>query len=270
MKLSSLSLLSVVCLTACAPMKNGGSSAPPPVPDPNYKFMTGNWEFTPSGASNAAPFAVLAGFVNEQAGDPSINDYTTAALQAPSSICFGDPPDLSLTGAAQGAALSLSSFAAASQVVTITGTKDATATHFTGNYTVVGGCADGSTGILSGILYQPLNGTYQGTIGPNLASISLVLTQAAQGDGNGYSYLIGQAAFGNIPCFSAGTMTGSTSFVLGSAITLDIHTDDPNKSELLAKGSFDAEAKIITLQSLQITGGSCSGTLSPLSLSLVD
>jgi hypothetical protein len=268
MKLSPLWLVPVLYLTACAPATGGGGATTPPVSDPNYKLMTGNWEFTTSATSKAAPFTVLAGFVNEQPSDPSINDYTTAALQATSSTCFGEPPDLSFTGAAQGTALNLSSFSADSQVVTFSGIKDATATHLTGSYTVAGGCSDGAAGTLTGLLYQPLNGTYQGAATMNPASITLVLAQAPQGDGEGYSYLTGQAVFGNISCFSLGTMTGSTSYVIGSSVTINIHTNDPNGSQLVAKGSFDASAQTIILQSVEIVDGSCSGSLGQLSLSL--
>jgi hypothetical protein len=236
--------------------------------------MTGNWQFTATATKGAAPFTALAGFINEEAGDPSIDDFVSAALLTDSNTCFQSPPYISLSGAALNHQLNLGSFLTESQTVTLTGTKNEAANSLTGAYSVVGGCADGTAGTIVGTLYLALDGSYSGAVTGNPAeTISLSLTQDTAGDGEGKSFLNGTANLQGLPCgLGSETLDATTSYVIGSAAYITTAIDAAG-SQLVASGTFDAAADTITLTSITATtttnaATSCSESVGPAVLSL--
>jgi len=247
---------------------DGGTSTTSPVSDPNYKFATGNWVF--SATAPGGTFATLSGFVDEQGGDPGTNDFTTAAMQAQSSSCYSSSPILSFEGTVTNTTVSLTSFTEEGQVMTISATKNAAANAVTGTYSVSGGCANGASGAFSGVLYQPLNGTYSSAVSSAspTPSVQLTLAQATQGDGSGISFLSGSASFQNISCFTGGTVSSPGSYVLGNRVSLSVRANDSAGSQILAAGIFDAAGDTITFPSIAIVSGSCVGSFGPATLTL--
>ena len=49
------------------------------------------------------------------------------------------------------------------------------------------------------------------------------------------------------------------SYVLGSNVVAIINTNDPTGAQAILTGTFDSAATTVTLTSVNITGGSCSG-----------
>ena len=241
----------------------------PTTPPPSYQFLTGNWEFTTSPTSGSAQFGLFAGFIDEQSVDAGVNDPVTTSLQIEEpATCFVGTIVVPLQGDLKASDLELISFTDVSQFLSIVATKDATATHLTGTYSVGGGCASGSQGTLSGTRYAPLAGTYSGPVtGPtSTTTLSLVLAQSLQGNGDGTSNVTGRATIAGNSCFSTATFNLGDGTVLGSKLNLSFNTNDG--SQMTVVGTFDPTADRITAASTTVTGGACAGSLGTASLQL--
>ena len=266
----SLAITSVVLgLSGCEPPMGGGGSTPA-VPDPNHIYSIGNWQIQATPTTGSAPFTSLAGFINELGTDPGINDLTTAALQAQSTTCYMNTPTVPLQGAVLGYQLGLRSFNVDGQIIMIDAAEDATVTHLTGTYSVAGGCADGAKGTLSGVKYLALTGKYRGNVTSSSTpqSMQLSLAQFQQGTGAGIFLVSGSGAFTGIPCFTQASLASSDGGVVGSAVKLSFLTNDPASARLILTGTMTSDAKIFTVVTANITGGSCAGSLGGVVLTI--
>lgn len=260
-RLLAVSLVGAACgLSGCS--KSGGSgTGTVPVTDPStYVFLNGNWEFraTPA-AGTTAPFTVLTGFLNEQ-GTAGATNFTTAALRAQSSTCYGAVPELSLEGAVQATQVGLTSFAAGGQILTIAQTKDSTSTHLSGTYSIAGGCGDGQHGQLAGTAYTPLTGNYNGPVtGSLLNGMHLTLAQSG-GNGDGLFFLTGSATFSGSACFTTANLAFSDGYVTGSTMHLLLKTNETSSSsQVTVDGTINPAADTLTITSISVAGGKCSG-----------
>jgi hypothetical protein len=245
----------------------GGSTNP----GANYIYLTGNWEIQATSTAGTAPFTSLAGFINEQGQNPGVDDLTTAALQVQPSGCYVNATTVPLQGSTQGNDLSLLSFPVNGQTMTIKGTKDATATHFTGSYAIAGGCADGATGTLAGTQYAALSGTYSGAVtGDAAQTLQLSVTQFTQGTGDGVFLVSGSAVFSGFSCFTKGTLASEDGAVIGSAVKLTFATNDSGGAQAVLTGTIDSAADTLTLSSIAVTGGSCPGAIGAAVLTKAD
>ena len=237
----------------------GGPTGPTPA---NYMFLTGNWEIQATPTVGPTPFTALAGFINEQAQDPGTYDVTTGAFQATPSACYDSAITIPLQGATENTALKMGSFSVNGQYITLSATKDTTATHLTGTYSIAGGCAKGATGTLSGTRYAQLVGTYAGSINGTTPAqtMALTLSQFVQGTGEGDFLISGNAVFTGSACFTKGTMAATAGSVLGSGVSLTFNTNDASGAQVVVNGTFDPGATTITATSVQVTGGSCATT----------
>ena len=236
----------------------GATTTPTP---PGYVFMTGNWQMTVSNQTGHSTFSALAGFIDESSSGSGTSHNTNAVFQLVPGNCFVGETVLPLYGSVDTQAVSFRSFSDYGQFVTISGTKDATATHFTGTFSVGGGCSNGGGGTLTGTKFAPVNGTYTGSLSTTGAAqaVTLHLTQAPEGNGKGYSLLDGTASFSGVSCFAAAAVDQSGSFVSGSSIRITLLATDGES--ILLNGSFDAAAESISISSGIISGGSCSGSV---------
>ena len=268
---ASFAFLSV---TGCMKPTGGGGSGGGGTKPADYVYLTGNWQFDATPTSGAAPFTVLAGFISEQ-DSSGTNDFTTAALQVQSTTCYSTAVEIPLQGGTEPTLLGLSSFPVDGQTLTLSATKDSTATHLTGKYTISGGCANGQSGTVAGTLYDLVNGTYAGSVtgaGP-AENVQLNLTQGV-GSGDGLSYIAGSAAFQGFPCFTTGNLPYAApgqyfpGYVTGSKIYLDFTTNDANGSQIILSGNFDPTATTIMINSLAIIGGDCAQAPQMVSLTL--
>lgn len=257
----SLSLLVTGCGgTVAVP---GGGGGTPPAPVPGYLFLTGNWEFqiTPDTGTNA-PFTSMAGFINEQGQNPGNFDQSTAVFQvAPAAGCYNNIPVVPMTGNVQGASASYSSFSVDGQYFSLKMARNTAGDQLTGTYKDSGGCVKGVTGTVAGTRYLPLTGTYAGSIGSNAPAptVSLTTSQGSQGTGSGTTQLGGNATFTGFTCFTKGSISTPDSYVLGSTVVLTVNTNDPTNAQAILTGTFDSAATTITIASVNVSSGSCSG-----------
>ena len=262
--LFAMALVMTGCTTTGYPLTGG---TPPPA---GYAYLTGNWVFQASPTSKQAPFTALDGYVDEQPGDVGVNDLTTAALQAqePSS-CYTGATLIPLQGALQAASLGLRSFSVNGQFVTITATKDVTASHLVGTYAIAGGCADGAEGTLTGTRYGELTGTYSGTVtGSNPAmGIQLTISQNVNGSGEGLFLETGSAIFTGFPCFTKGTIANGSGSIVGNNVSLSFSTDDASGATFLMTGTLNTAADTLSISDATVIGGSCAGQVGAVSLS---
>lgn len=250
-----------IAFTGCATIKIPNDRSPAP-----STGLTGNWQFQVSPTGGPVPFTSLAGFINETEGNSTDGNPVTAVLQAVPSTCFLGTTIIPLQGTVKTDDLNLRSFSIVGQFVTLTATEDSTFTHLNGTYNVGGACADGAAGTITGVRYSPLTGTYAGSItGSNPPkTLSLSLTQSSEGQGDGSFLVSGTAAFNGISCFTRGTVTGPDSHIVGEAVSLTLTTE--NNAQVVLSGTIDSAARTLSLSSMQVNGGSCSGSLGAASL----
>ena len=241
----------------------GGSPTPAP-PDPNYVLLSGNWQFQTTSTAGTSPFSSFSGFIYEQADDPGTNDVVTSAFQVvPASGCYDSAVSVPLKGTAQGLNLSERSFSVNGQFLTLTATRpNKTSGTLTGTYTVSGGCANGAAGTVTGTKYAALTGTYAGSIdGATPAkTLSLKRSQFTQGTGDGIFLISGSATLGGFACFTGASLSSTDGAVTGSSAVLNFTSNDGTKTPIQLSGSFDPLAKTLTLASINIPSGSCSGS----------
>lgn len=254
-------LIFCVCFTGCTNLfvLNSTTSTP------SYPYLTGNWEFTLTPTQGPVPFATLAGFLDEEPDAASTKDIlsTLTQIEQPTT-CYLGATVLPLRGTVAGTAVNLFSFSFDGQYVSVNATKDATATSMTGTYNVALGCADGFAGTIAGTRYAPLSGSYSGAATFPAQKLAVALKQATLGNADGTTGVSGTATFTGISCFSTGNVTGT---VLGKTIHLRIVTNEAGGSQLALTGTFDPTATAIQASSLQVTGGSCAGSLGTATLS---
>ena len=140
-------------------------------------------------------------------------------------------------------------------------TRNTAGDQLTGSYKDSGGCIGGSNGTVTGTRYAPLTGTYAGSIGTSTPAptVSVTSTQGGQGTGSGTTQLTGNATFTGFTCFTKGSVSTPDSYVLGSQVVITLGTNDPTGAQAILTGTFDSGATTITLTSVNVTGGSCSG-----------
>lgn len=254
-------LLLCLCLTGCTNVSVLNSTSN----TPSYQYLTGNWEFTLTPTQGTVPFPTLAGFLDEEPATASTKDtlVTLTQMEEPTT-CYLGGSILPLQGTVDGTTVSLFSFSFNGQYVSVNGTKDSTATSITGTYTVGSGCADGYAGTIAGLRYAALSGIYSAAATLPTQKIALTLNQATLGNADGTTNVSGTAAFTGISCFSTGKVTGT---VLGKAVHLITVTNEASGSQLDLVGTFDPAASAIQASSLQVTGGSCAGSLGTATLS---
>lgn len=227
--------------------------------------VTGNWQikFTPT--NSPAPISSLSGYLSEQG--QGTTQFLTAALQAQTTGCFADAATVPMYGGTSGSYVNLTSFAIDGQTLSINTQANAQGNQFSGIYSISGGCAAGAKGTATGTEYAPLTGTYTGSIpGSSPAvTLSLSLSQETAGTGLGTFPLSGSAGFTGISCFSQGTLAAENGSVIGDTVTMEF-TTNAQGVEVQMTGTIDPAASTLTLSSIQINGGSCSGTLSTATL----
>lgn len=227
-------------------------------PDPGYKYLTGNWQFTATDTSGRT-FSALAGFIGEATTGSNGTHDATSILQTVPGSCYVGASLLPSSGYVTDTSLILNSFSINGQYVDMTLTKDSTATHLTGTFQASGGCANGATGTMTGVRYTPVTGAYTGQDSSTAQRLVLTLAQSATPDGDGQSPLSGTATVAGIPCFTTGTVEDSASSVLGSVFTIKIAAADG--ATVSVQGTFDTGASTLTVSSATITGDSCAGNL---------
>jgi hypothetical protein len=255
----------MLILAGCGPDRFIVLTTPPP----GSSSLTGNWQITATTTSGAQPFSALTGSVVEGTAGTGGQSPLFAILQALSpNSCFLGLTTVPLEGTLTGSSLSLLSLSDSGQYVNISGTSGSTQNTLTGNFSISDGCANGVKGSLSGTKIAPLSGTYSGpwTLGSGENTLSLTLSQDSFADGFGYFHLQGSAAFIGLACFTSGTLESSASTISGQEVQLTFTTNEVSPSTVTMSGTLDPTAMTLTLTSIQVISGSCSGDSGTASL----
>lgn len=228
--------------------------------------ITGNWQIQLTAKNSPAPISSMAGYLDESGTGDSV--FTTAALEAETTGCYENAATVPMYGETSGSDVTLASFTVNGQMLSIDVQANADGNQFSGSYTISGGCAGGAKGTVTGTEYAPLSGTFNGTTAGSSSgvTISLALSQDAAGTGLGTFPTSGSAAFGGIGCFSSGTLAAEDGNVIGESVTLEFATNDSQGARVQMKGTMDAAASTLTLSSIEVNGGGCSGTLGSATL----
>jgi hypothetical protein len=145
-----------------------------------------NWQFLLKPASSDVPLANDIEAVLSLTPDKFVGTARIIGAAYPNSDpCYNiaDPIPLSGTIDAQGN-ISVTSAAIRGQVLSFTGVLASDRSSVSlGTYTFKGGCADGQSGLLTGVKFKPIGGVYSGTLGATNSSIAVSadLTQSPTG-----------------------------------------------------------------------------------------
>jgi hypothetical protein len=226
---------------------------------PGATTTTGNWQITASTSSGTQPFSALTGSIVETASTTSGQSSLFAILQAlqPGS-CFDGLTTLPLEGNLTGQSFSLLSFSDSGQYLNLSGKIATDDNTLTGTFLIDDGCANGTKGSLSGTKISPLTGTYAGpsTLG-SAGTLSLTVSQDSFSDGIGYFHLSGTSTFAGVSCFTSGNLDSSQSTISGEQVLLTVTTNEP--STVVMSGTLNPAATQLTLGSIQVVSGGCSG-----------
>lgn len=218
---TTLLLSSALVLFGCGGGSQAGGTLP--TPQPLFFDTTGNWQFTTTSTAGNLSLSI-AGSI-----DQSVS-AVTATVHVDGSNCFDPLTAIALTGKLASTQISFTSTAVNGQVITLVG--DISATSFAGTFAIEGGCAAGGHGDLKGAkvpsITSHLNGTFATSGGNATFNVTAQVTQGSASPAGTYD-ITGTAAFGP-SCFKSGTITSATfpsgSFILGTAVALEIATDN--------------------------------------------
>jgi hypothetical protein len=251
------------CNATIIPTSSGGSPTSSGS-QPTFANFNGNWVLQFTATSGTTEFTQLSGFINDVGGS---QHWATAALQGTLSDCFAGQSFIPWYGNINGNSMNLNSFLITGEVLTMTGNSNSDFTQFTGTYTLGGPCADGTTGNVVGTHYELLTGTYSGSLSSDAGqNLQLDLTQNTVATGNGTFFVAGTAKLQGFSCFASATLASYAGTVVGDNVQLQFTTNESPSSTLLLSGSIDPSADTLTANSLQVSGGQCSGSLGGASL----
>ena len=223
-----------------------------------FSNFTGNWVLQFTTTSGATEFTQLAGFINDVGGS---QDWATAATQGTLSDCLTGQTFIPWYGNINGTSLKLYSYLITGEALTLTATANSTYTQFTGTYSLGGPCADGAAGNVVGTRYADLTGTYSGSLSSNAGqTLQLDLTQNKVATGNGTFFVTGTAKLQGFSCFTSATIAPNAGMIVGNNVQLQFTTNESPSSTLTVSGTIDPKADTLTVTSVQVSGGQCSGS----------
>lgn len=251
-----LSVLLAGSLVGCGSgnrMANQAQAKIPPVPGLS---KADNWQFLLAPASSDVPLASDIEAVLGLTPDKFVGIARIIGAAYPNSDpCYNivDPIPLSGTIDAQGN-ISVTSAAVRGQVLSFTGVLAADRSSVSlGTYVFKGGCADGQSGLLTGVKFKPMGGIYNGTLTEPSASVAVSadLTQSTNSDGGGFLDVRGTVSYTGA-CTEKFSI--SSSELAGRFIQLQLGAEDGSKTTVY--GNVDANGS--TLQLADYEGG-CNG-----------
>lgn len=219
--------------------------------------ITGNWALT------AASSVALGSTFPVSVYLTSTNGIVTGIAHITSS-CYAMATNVPLSGNVDAAGnVSLLSASVNSQVLSVTG-KGATASLLqSGTYSVVGGCAGGDKGTVSGSTVAAVNGTYAGNFSTPLGLVVPVTAKITETvvDSNGFLHLGGTLSFTGSPCFTQAAITtaATDTQLLGAHLTANFTVTSP-AAVIATSGSVSADGKALSVI-YQILGGNCTGEI---------
>jgi hypothetical protein len=260
---SALALLaaSVLCLSGCSSPNAAG-----PGPTPNT--LAGNWSF--AGTATTGPNLQIGAYVMNSSGAVTGTMHVTNNTSC-YPITTGAPVDVPFTGTFNSTtdAISMTSSAVSSQVITINGTTNSsTNTLASGTYSIAGGCANGDAGTITGNQDSSLTNNYSGSLTtPAVTFTAPLFEQGPDTHGNFSLSVISPASinFSTNACFTFGLPNGAT-YVTGNYVYITMINND-NSTLTFTGAATDNTGKTIT-GTYTISGGTggCNGDSGTLTM----
>jgi hypothetical protein len=215
-----------------------------------------NWQFLLAPASSGVALTNDIEAVVSLTPDKFVGTaYIIAAAYPNADPCYNldDPIPLSGTIDAQGN-LSVTSAAVGGQVLSFTGVlaPDRSSVSL-GNYTFTGGCADGHSGMLTGVKFKPIAGVYVGTLASSDSpiAVSSSLTQLS-GNPTGFLGVKGTVTYTSSGCTEEFKITSS--HLAGRYILLNLSAKDGTATTVY--GNVNQQGSQIELADYD---GGCNG-----------
>jgi hypothetical protein len=252
---------SLLCLSGC-----GGTSAAGPAPGTNT--LTGNWSFAAT-ATTGPSLQIGAYLINSSGTLTGTMHVTNNNGCYP--ITTGKPENIPFTGTYNSStgAVSITSSAVSSQVITINGTIASNTSALTGGtYSIAGGCAGGDAGSITGNEDSSLTYTYSGSLTSPSATFSAALTEQGPDQNGLYSVATATSpiSYTGTTCFTAGLPNGIT-YVTGNYVYLTIVNNDVSSSVLTFTGAATSYTGQTITGTYSISGGTCDGDSGTLTMS---
>ena len=215
-----------------------------------------NWQYLLTPASSEAPWANSIEVVVNSASDKFVGTahmIVGADHNDVSCYIITEPIPLSGTIDAEGN-ISVRSSAVSGQVLSFTGVLAADRSSVSlGTYVFKGGCADGHSGLLTGVKFKPIGGIYNGTLTEPSASVAVSadLTQSTNSDGGGFLEVKGTV---NYTGACTEKFTVSSSELAGRFIQLQLGAEDGSNTTVY--GNVDANGSKLELADYE---GGCNG-----------
>ncbi len=254
-------------LSGCA---TGAPSTTSPAPN-SYTQATGNWQFS-SSSTAAARLSSLGGNLTVAADGTTVTGILHPL--STSNQCVSASTAIAVTGSVDSAShLSLTA-PFSGGALTLSGTLSADRKSLTSpTYTVTGGScafpsdrtvtARDSTSPITAQQYQPVSGTYAGTLTTadgQTFPLTTTLTETSQPDADGIYHVSGSATSPGNACVPA-ALPATASTIDGGSISTT-YTDTTTGATITGAGATSPDGSIITITHWNITGvcGSDTGT----------
>ena len=245
-----------------------GSGSLPAAPAGSFAQVSGNWQFSSTagaaahlsslGGSLAVEGTAVTGMLHALGGG---NQCVSGSVPLAVTGSIDTTSRLNLTGPVAGGTLTMSGTLSTDRKSVIGGT-----------YTVTGGsCAFPAAETISarsgspmtGQQYQPVNGTYAGTLTSSSGEqfpLTSVVTQSTQPDSNGVYHVSGTANSPGNSCLPF-TLPATASTVDGGSITTT-YSDTSSGTSITGAGTSSPDGKTITITSWTVVSscGADSGT----------
>jgi hypothetical protein len=255
LKIASLGVAGLI-----AGLLSGCSSIPAVHAATSYTHVIGNWQFS-SSSTNAAALPALAGSLTVEGAQVS---GILHPLDSPYD-CVTYKTAFPVAGTIDSSGkVVLTSSGFSGGKLTVTGKlSDSQNTITNASYSVTNGVCALLSSHATGTQFNPVEGTYSGTIhltsGKSLP-ITTVLTQSAQPDKTGSYHLEANSSLDAMQACIPTPPTVSTSTVTGSNLDATYTATSGSKLIKVAiNATVNPDASSLTINSYRISGGSCDG-----------
>jgi hypothetical protein len=204
-------------------------------------------------AARGNPLVLGGSFIRQE-------NKISGILHASESRCFDAlADDLVVTGTLNGQTVTFNIAPVRGQTISVSA-RFSNATGFqslSGTYTSTGSKCTADSGTVTGLLVQPMTGTFKGQITGGLKADVIATLKQTGPDEHGFFHLSGDFAFSGSPCFSSGKIVSSN--VRGADADFLLDTSDGGQTEVHTASSPIPGPELPVGTILTVKSGSCVG-----------
>ena len=253
----------LVCAASLLAVLSGCGDNGTPKSTANASTVTGNWKFSAAGTpASASQIAALSGALSGDKDVVTGTLHTAAVLgQSSSQLCYSTTSPIAVSGTlGANNTLTLKSQSFGGNVLNLSGTYNSTTRSLSNaTFSISGSCGVAAQPMVA-LAYQPISGTYTGTfasVDGYQIPVTAQFTQTTSPDANGTFHLTGSATFPPDGCIASPVVTDSV--VTGDSFSAT-YTDASTHAQVVATGSFNTDATVLTISNYTLTGTGCTDT----------